>query len=171
MKARENAPNGSTVELTLSPGDSFGDFRWPGTAASTTVLVVRRTVNPLSPPDLVPAQEADIAALEAAIADGLVIEPYADPATGLTLSVSSAQAMIQLSRMRYTGQIAPEAKNMAEATEALIARSSDYELKTWFARAQRWLLDNPNVAKIAKVFQLTDGELRAAFLAASKIEE
>lgn len=87
------------------------------------------------------------------------------------LSVSAAQALIQLSRMPHDGSVVPGAKNLAEATEALVAQSGDYELKTWFARAQRWVITNPNVQKIGAAFHLSADDIRSAFEAAAKIEE
>jgi hypothetical protein len=89
----------------------------------------------------------------------------------VVLSVSSAQAMIQLSRMPHDGSVVPGTDNLADAVEGLIAASTDRELKYWFARAQRWLINNPNVAKIGGAFNLSDAEILEAFQAAQKIEE
>lgn len=84
-------------------------------------------------------------------------------------SVAASQALIQLSRMPHDGSVVPGAKNLAEATEALVNQSGDYELKTWFARAQRWLIDNPNVLKIGAAFNLSAADIKAAFDAAALI--
>lgn len=171
MKARENAPNGSSVELTLDPGDSFGSFKWPADSVGVTRIVIMTAVNPVSPPDIQASQQADLDAFAALKDGGLKVERWVDQGLPPSFSVSSAQAMIQLSRMPYAGPISDTAKTIAQAVEALVEKSGDYELQTWFARAQRWVISNPNVKKIAKAFSLTDQEVLAAFQAASKIEE
>lgn len=87
----------------------------------------------------------------------------------LAQNVTAAQALIQLSRMPHDGSVVPGAKNLADATEALVAQSGDYELKTWFNRAQRWFIDNPNVLKIGAAFSLSAADIKAAFDAAALI--
>jgi hypothetical protein len=86
-------------------------------------------------------------------------------------SVASSQALIQLGRMPHDGSVVPGADNLADATEMLVQQSGDRELKTWFARAQRWVITNPNVQKIGAAFKLSPEEIQAAFDAASKIQE
>lgn len=92
------------------------------------------------------------------------------PAAPRVTNVAASQALIQLSRMPYQDPAMPDVDNLADATEQLVAASSDRELKIWFSRAQRWLIDNPNVKKIGAVFNLTDDQIQAAFDAASQIE-
>jgi hypothetical protein len=94
-----------------------------------------------------------------------------DPPEPQAKQVTSAQALIQLSRMPHDGSVVPGTDNLLDATEALVAASPDRELKTWFARSQTWRIDNPNVLKIGTAFKLTKEEIQAAFNAASKIEE
>jgi hypothetical protein len=94
-----------------------------------------------------------------------------DPEPKPVTDVSAAQALIQLSRIPYQDPELPGAENLADATEMLVQYSSDRELKIWFARAQRWYINNPNVKKLGARFNLDDDQIKAAFEAASQIEE
>lgn len=98
-------------------------------------------------------------------------EPGPPKAPEVDLSVSAAQALIQLSRMPHDGSVVPGTDNLLDATEALVDASKDRELKTWFNRAQRWIITNPNVQKIGVAFNMSQDDIKAAFDAASKIEE
>lgn len=98
-------------------------------------------------------------------------EPVAPQPPVMEMSVSAAQALIQLSRMPHDGSVVPGVDNLLDATEALVDASKDRELKTWFYRAQRWIITNPNVQKIGAAFNMSQDDIKAAFDAASKIEE
>jgi hypothetical protein len=87
------------------------------------------------------------------------------------VSIAASQALIQLSRMPHDGSVVAGAPNLAIATEKLVAASGDYELQTWFSRAQRWVVNNPNVQKIGAAFNLSPEDIQAAFEAANLIEE
>lgn len=87
------------------------------------------------------------------------------------LSVAASQAKIQLSRMPHDGSVVPGAANLFEATKKLVEGSGDFELQLWFTEARAWKVDSPNVQKIGAAFKLSPEEIKAAFDAASKIEE
>jgi hypothetical protein len=96
--------------------------------------------------------------------------PPAAPYVPVT-DVAASQALIQLSRTPYQDPDMPGVDNLADATEQLVAGSTDRELKIWFSRAQRWYITNPNVRKLGARFGLSDAAIQAAFDAASQIEE
>lgn len=173
MKAREINPTGNMVEVTLDPGEMFLDVIWPEGAPGTTATVVARVVDPNVSGPLCEYQKAHAEALAKAISDGLVVEPWDSSISppGADLSVSSAQAMIQLSRMEHDGSIVPGATTLAEAVTKLVENSGDQELQAWFARAGRWVITNQNVRKIGYALKLDDEAIRKAFEEAAKIEE
>lgn len=140
----------------------FRDFTMPFPMGMRVIEIRGVSEDEEKPHKLFEQQRFDLATL--------TIAPFPDEPVAVT-SVSAAQALIQLSRMPHDGSVVPGAKNLAEATEALVAQSGDYELKTWFARAQRWVITNPNVRKIGAAFHLSDDQIFAAFQSAAKIEE
>ncbi|MCJ2086741.1 hypothetical protein MKK88_12170 [Methylobacterium sp. E-005] len=140
----------------------FRDFTMPFPMGMRVIEILGVSEDDEKPHKLFEQQRFDLSTL--------TIAPFPEkPAAAI--SVSSAQALIQLSRMPHDGSVVPGAKNLAEATEALVAQSGDYELKTWFARAQRWVITNPNVRKIGAAFGLSDDEILSAFQAAQQIAE
>lgn len=79
--------------------------------------------------------------------------------------VSASQAKIQLSRMKRGDT------NLYAMTANLVAQSNDLELQLWWDEAKTWRPSNKNVQAIGGVFNLSQDDIKAAFDAASKIEE
>jgi hypothetical protein len=79
--------------------------------------------------------------------------------------VAASQAKIQLSRMKVGDT------NLYAKTSDLVAQSNNIELQIWWAEAKTWRPSNTNVQKIGAAFGLSQDDIKAAFDAASKIEE
>lgn len=79
--------------------------------------------------------------------------------------ISAIQGKIQLSRT-------PDGagSDLLTKAEEYIASSSERELQVWFTGGGDWLITNPNIQKVAGLFNLEPQQVQALFDAASLIE-